>query len=231
MSEIQSFERPEDRIILTVDFNGYFMKLFHLASDFNSQIHAVKLGQGFLLHEKAHAIQKHLLKLGTTIYFDAKYREDPDQMNYVVNKSAELEYSYVSVAPTAGSLALQAAGMAQPKVTIVSSLSSGDKEINAIELRNIQDANRDLDPENQLNFIMCNVADIGQVKDLGDFTVIATGIRMPGDEAHDQPTVATPSEALQAGADYLAVGRAITASSVRPAEAFQRILEDIGTIQ
>jgi len=38
------------------------------------------------------------------------------------------------------------------------------------------------------------------------------GIRMPGGDAHDQARVASPRDALAAGADLLVVGRAVTAA-------------------
>jgi orotidine-5'-phosphate decarboxylase len=235
--ESAEFERPEHRIFLTVDFDsnayGGFSNLRFLAADFNHKILAVKLGQGFLLHERSYAMQNHLQATGTTTYLDAKYREDPDQMGYVIAKSAENGYKYVSVAPSAGRAALIAAGLVQPNIQVVNSLSSGDKELNEIEISNITQANLELDAEHRLGVVMCNVADIEHVKELGDFTVIATGIRMRGDPSHDQHTVMEPAEALLRGADYLAVGRAVTRHTRQQdrAEAFDRILENIASVQ
>ena len=47
-----------------------------------------------------------------------------------------------------------------------------------------------------------------------------------GSAAHDQKRVATPSEALAAGADYLVIGREVTRAP-DPAAAVQRILAEI----
>jgi orotidine-5'-phosphate decarboxylase len=38
------------------------------------------------------------------------------------------------------------------------------------------------------------------------------GIRLPGEPAHDQARVATPADAIGQGADWLVIGRAVTAS-------------------
>lgn len=47
---------------------------------------------------------------------------------------------------------------------------------------------------------------------LGEEIVVVTpGIRLPGSPSNDQSRVATPAEAMDAGADYIVVGRAITA--------------------
>ena len=41
-------------------------------------------------------------------------------------------------------------------------------------------------------------------------TLITPGVRPAGAEAHDQARVATPEEAMLAGADLLVIGRPIT---------------------
>jgi len=45
-----------------------------------------------------------------------------------------------------------------------------------------------------------------------DFLIITPGIRLPGSDAGDQTRIATPESAIRAGADYLVVGRPITAA-------------------
>jgi len=55
-----------------------------------------------------------------------------------------------------------------------------------------------------------------------DFRVVTPGIRLAGDDAHDQKRVATPAEAAAAGADYLVVGRTITRAE-DPAAALRKV--------
>ncbi len=43
-----------------------------------------------------------------------------------------------------------------------------------------------------------------------DITLITPGVRPAGSEVHDQARVATPEDALRAGADLLVIGRPIT---------------------
>jgi orotidine-5'-phosphate decarboxylase len=58
-----------------------------------------------------------------------------------------------------------------------------------------------------------------------DFVMVCPGVRPHWAMRHDQQRVLTPAEALQAGANYLVVGRPITASD-DPVAAFQRICDD-----
>ena len=46
---------------------------------------------------------------------------------------------------------------------------------------------------------------------LGDeFLLVTPGIRLASDNADDQKRIMTPVQAVQAGADYLVIGRSIT---------------------
>ena len=57
--------------------------------------------------------------------------------------------------------------------------------------------------------------------------IVAPGIRLPGEAAGDQARVATPEQAIAAGADYLVVGRPIMGARdpAHAAEAFVRSIE------
>lgn len=59
-----------------------------------------------------------------------------------------------------------------------------------------------------------------------DFLVVTPGIRPAWAAAHDQKRVLTPAEAVRLGADYLVIGRPVTAAP-SPSEALRRILEEI----
>ena len=58
-----------------------------------------------------------------------------------------------------------------------------------------------------------------------DFKILTPGIRPAFAAVNDQKRIATPAEALRKGADYLVIGRPITAAENRR-EAFLKILEE-----
>jgi orotidine-5'-phosphate decarboxylase len=60
------------------------------------------------------------------------------------------------------------------------------------------------------------------------FTIVTPGVRPSWAETGDQKRVMTPLEAIEAGADYLVIGRPITAAP-NPREALERIMEEINS--
>jgi len=61
-----------------------------------------------------------------------------------------------------------------------------------------------------------------------DFLVVTPGVRPRETAKNDQKRVMTPREAIEAGADYLVIGRPIQHAK-DPIEAVERIVEEIGT--
>jgi len=70
--------------------------------------------------------------------------------------------------------------------------------------------------------------DVSAVREVVDetFCLIVPGIRPAGSNGHDQVRILTPEEAVERGADYLVVGRAI-AESPDPAGAARSILSSV----
>jgi orotidine-5'-phosphate decarboxylase len=62
--------------------------------------------------------------------------------------------------------------------------------------------------------VVCAAGDVAQVRTIAPHLLtVVPGIRMAGEPQHDQVRVATPDEALRAGADILVIGRAVTAAA------------------
>ncbi len=76
--------------------------------------------------------------------------------------------------------------------------------------------------------IVCSPQEIEIVRnEFGkDFLVVTPGIRPSWTATQDQKRIMTPSQAFKKGADYLVIGRPITASP-SPEEALQRIVQEL----
>lgn len=68
--------------------------------------------------------------------------------------------------------------------------------------------------------------DIRRLVDNQRLLIATPGIRPPGSSADDQKRIATPAEAIQAGADYIIVGRPIIAQP-NPRQRAETIIRDM----
>jgi orotidine-5'-phosphate decarboxylase len=83
--------------------------------------------------------------------------------------------------------------------------------------------------ENEVDGIVASPREIRMLRaEFGDkIKIIVPGIRPSWADAGDQKRTLTPREALEAGADYLVIGRPIVAHK-NPCEAVEKILAEIG---
>jgi len=80
-----------------------------------------------------------------------------------------------------------------------------------------------------LDGVICSPLEIGAVKmaTSQDFLTVTPGVRPAGDVIDDQARVATPAEVVEAGGDYLVVGRPITRAA-DPLRAAEMIIAEMG---
>ena len=75
--------------------------------------------------------------------------------------------------------------------------------------------------------IICAASDIHEAKQLAPRMIaVVPGIRQEGTATHDQARAATPQSAIEAGADLLVIGRAVTAAENR-IEAAEQLVSSI----
>ncbi len=82
-----------------------------------------------------------------------------------------------------------------------------------------------------LDGVVASVHELKAIKEAcgADFKVLCPGIRPSWSLKDDQKRIATPKIAIEGGADYLVIGRAVTAAQNR-VEAMEKIYEEIGEI-
>jgi orotidine-5'-phosphate decarboxylase len=79
-----------------------------------------------------------------------------------------------------------------------------------------------------LDGVVCSSHDLAGIRAATgpEFLTVVPGIRPAEDASHDQKRIATPKSAIDAGADILVIGRAITGAA-DPAIAAQKILGEV----
>jgi orotidine-5'-phosphate decarboxylase len=183
------------------------------------------------------------------IFLDLKFHDIPNTVAGAVRAVAPLEPLILNVHAAGGRTMMRAArdaaaefadkfNLRRPKVIGVTVLTSLDD----VDLRRVGQAvpARDqvlrlaeLARESDLDGVVCSPQEIAALRErLGnDFLLVTPGIRPDwaspsGPRADDQKRVMTPAEAARAGADYLVIGRPITADQ-DPASAAGRIVAEI----
>jgi orotidine-5'-phosphate decarboxylase len=165
------------------------------------------------------------------VFLDLKLHDIPATVAGAARAVARLKPSFLTVHAAGGAAMIRAAAEAAPTikiaaVTVLTSLGDGD-------LREIGLAGPASDAVRRLAVIavgagaqalVCSPQEAAAVRaEVGpEITLITPGVRPAGAAAHDQARIATPEEALNAGADLLVIGRPIT-SAADPGAAAARI--------
>jgi orotidine-5'-phosphate decarboxylase len=201
-----------------------------------------KVGSQLFTSEGPRAVQQ-LAGLGFDIFLDLKFHDIPNTVAGAVAAAAKLpRVRLVNVHASGGVEMMRAAreaagsGKSRPAVLAVTILTSLD----AKALRTIGMSGSPASRATALAEIAKRagmdgvVASAQEVKAIRracgpKFLIVVPGIRPAATSANDQSRIATPSEAVRAGADYLVVGRPITAAR-DPRAAALTIANEIATV-
>jgi len=159
---------------------------------------------------------------GVQIFLDLKLHDIPATVAAAARAVTRLRPALLTVHAAAGSAAIRAAADVAPAtrvvaVTVLTSL--GEADLQRIGLSGpASDAVRRLAAlavEAGARGLVCSPQEVAAVRaEVGDDILLVTpGVRPAGTETHDQARVATPEEALRAGADLLVIGRPITGAA------------------
>ncbi len=170
------------------------------------------------------------------VYIDGKFSDGKDQMPDRIEKVIKQNSDFVSISVSAGASAIRAAVTAnQNRINLVGTTVASDMpNEECIDVfgdlpRSVVPRLAEIALKNGLEYITCSAHEIPyvkQYKNLRNLKIIATGIRLTGDDPNDQIRIATPYEAVSNGADYLAVGRSITGSN-DPERACSQVIENL----
>jgi orotidine-5'-phosphate decarboxylase len=193
--------------------------------------------QAFL--EYGHLIIAYLKNKKKKLFLDLKFKDIPNTVYGAVMSSFVHEPDFLTIHVSGGAemvrKALEAAkkkrGLTILGVTVLTSLSGSDLEDTGVNLSTEDAVLRlcELGLDNGLNSFVCSPLEIEPIrKRFGNDVVLVTpGIRPQWAAKGDQKRVFTPKMAVDAGSNYLVIGRPITQAD-NPQDAFNRILEEIG---
>jgi orotidine-5'-phosphate decarboxylase len=212
-----------------------------LAEKLQSAVGLVKVGSLLFTAEGPRAVEK-LAGLGFGIFLDLKFHDIPNTVAGAVRAAVSLpEVRMMTLHATGGVAMMEAAknavaGRSRPPallgVTILTSLDEQSLEGIGIEgpasVRVL--ALAQLAKRAGLDGVVASAHEARNIRDkCGDkFLIVVPGVRPTQTSVDDQSRVATPAEAIRAGADYLVVGRPIT-SAKNPREAALAIAKEIGS--
>ena len=213
-----------------------------LASALTSVAGGIKLGLEFFAAHGPAGIHE-IVGADTALFLDLKLHDIPNTVAGAVREAAALEPLLLTLHVAGGPAMMEAARNAADRVasqgkrrlrllgvTVLTSLDDGDlaavgqqgpvgEQVQRLAL---------LARDNGLDGVVCPPLEVAVLRELcgPDFLLVVPGIRPAGAASGDQKRVMGPRAAIQAGADYLVVGRPIT-EAPHPAAAAQAILDEL----
>ena len=185
------------------------------------------------------AVVEALAARGYSVFLDLKFHDIPNTVAGAVRSAAGLGVRMMSVHAAGGPAMLAAACAAlddvadAPQLLAVTVLTSMDEaQLKATGMRRSPAEQVELLArmgwEAGIRGFVCSPHEVTAVRALtgAEGVLVVPGIRPAGAEAGDQKRMATPADALCAGASYLVVGRPITRAP-EPARAAEAILREM----
>ncbi len=222
-------KRPDPRIFVALDFANP-LRALALADRLDPAACGVKVGKELFVTAGPEPV-RWLVARGFNVFLDLKFHDIPNTAAQACAAAARLGVFMLNVHASGGRAMLEAArravddaskeaGVRTPLLIAVTVLTSLDRAA-------LLDLDIDAEPASLalrlarltqragLDGVVCSAAEARVLRDaLGpDFKLVTPGIRPAGSGSDDQARVVTPAQAIANGADYLVVGRPITAAA------------------
>jgi len=225
---------PRDRLIVALDFPTK-SKALALVSALSDAVSIYKIGLQ-LYTAAGPEIIRAVAATGAKIFLDLKLHDIPNTVAKAVAAAGELGVQMLTVHLSGGRAMLSAAVEARPPnlfllgVTVLTSATPetlSETGVNSgIEEQVLRLA--ELGQRSGIDGLITSPHEIRVLRErFGDqMRLITPGVRPSWAAANDQKRFTTPNEALRSGADYLVIGRPITADP-DPRAAVDRLLAEI----
>jgi len=227
----------KEKILLVMDVSSR-EEAMKLVRPLYEHVGMFKVGMQLFTAEGPSLVRE-IVDLGGKVFLDLKFHDIPNTVSHGVLEAAKLGVSLMTIHAAGGRVMMETVakqlqdkfGERKPMVVAVTVLTSlNDAELVEVGIARPMAqqvvAMAKLAEECGMAGVVCSPQEIQLVRRAAgpDFKIVTPGIRMPGQSANDQQRLATPREALTAGADYIVVGRAVTAAP-DPRKALEALVE------
>ena len=225
-----------EKIIVALDVPSEDLAL-RLVEQLREQISFFKIGLQLYTAEGPEIVRA-VLATGAKVWLDLKLHDIPNTVAKAVESASTLGVQMLTIHLSGGSEMIRAAvnakkgNMSILGVTVLT--SSTEETLREVGIFGKVDDQvlrlAKLGAENGIDGIVASAHEIKVLRaEFGDkIKIVVPGIRPSWSDAGDQKRTMTPREAIDAGADYLVIGRPITAHK-NPREAVKKILEELGS--
>ncbi len=222
------------KLIVAMDFPTA-EDLLHCAQTIKGTVEWCKVGlEAFVL--QGPSLISRLEDMGFKVFLDLKYYDIPNTVAAAVRTASKSGARLLTIHTQGGSAMCKAAmeaareaGEKRPLIFGVTCLTSfADGQMPGIHepVSGFARSLAGMADSWGLDGVVCSGQEAGFVKQNTSLMALCPGIRPAGSAANDQARIVTPAMAVQAGADFLVVGRPITRAD-DPAAAASAILEEM----
>ncbi len=233
--------KPHERIFVGLDTPD-IDKAAHLAKTLIGSVGGVKIGKELFTAQGPDGVR--MAAGGTPLFLDLKFHDIPNTVAGAIRAAVHLRPKIVNVHASGGRAMMMAAaeaareaaedlGVERPQVIGVTVLTSLDaKDLEEVGQMGPPEAQVErlarLAQDSGLDGVVCSPREIALLRQAcgPDFLLVVPGIRPTWAAAGDQKRIMTPEDAVAAGADYIVIGRPITAAE-DPLAAARRIAADL----
>jgi len=225
-------------IVVALDYDSSSQALA-MASQLDPQRCRLKVGKELFTAAGPQLVDQ-LQQQGFEIFLDLKFHDIPNTVAKAVLAAARMGVWMVNVHASGGAemmqttqAALKAKGGHQPlliAVTVLTSMDAAGLKATGIDQTPAQRvlSLAHLSQQSGFDGVVCSAQESALLKtELGaGFKLVTPGIRPSFAVAGDQKRIMTPAQAMQAGSDYLVIGRPITQAK-EPMQALEMIEKEL----
>ena len=236
----------KNKICLALDVDNT-QHAINVAKKLKEHVGVFKVGSELFTIAGPSILEK-IVDVGVPVFLDLKFHDIPNTISRVARVVTRYGIFMFNIHASGGGEMIQAAveathdeavkrGLTPPLILAVTVLTSIDNKILQKELLINQPVEKHVQhlatmtEENGADGVVASPMEVRVIREAcGEhFQIVTPGVRPTGSSVGDQKRIATPSDAINQGSDYVVIGRPILAAD-DPIDAAQKIAEEIARV-